>query len=194
MALASLLAITGVAFAQGDQEQGRGAMLQPRMERGGGEQGGARPQQTIDMRVSQKEVQVSVAGNGNILMRGTVQTVASTSLTIKTWGGIWTITTDGSIDLSTITAGDLVGVMGAASQDAPTIAATVVRRWGRAPIPGVKPARRGDVRNGSGESVGRPMLGSTTPLRINGEHMGSSTEDRGGMPPPPGAPMMGGDR
>jgi len=79
---------------------------------------------------------LNVNANGKVLLRGTIDTVGTNSITVKSWGGSWTVNTasgtqvfpEGS--LSQFAAGDFVGVRGTVNQSASlTIDATMVRDW-----------------------------------------------------------------
>lgn len=88
---------------------------------------------TIKPQVMQKVLEIKP--NGTVLIRGTVSAVGSDSVTVKTWGGAWTvkvssttevITTDKT--LSSIAVGDYVGVQGTISEAADyTVDAKVLR-------------------------------------------------------------------
>ncbi len=74
---------------------------------------------------------------GNVLIRGTVNSVSANSLTIKSWGGEWTINVPSGATvlpqgtaLSSFAAGDFVGVQGTVNTTANwTVDATLVRDW-----------------------------------------------------------------
>jgi hypothetical protein len=83
---------------------------------------------------------LEVNKNGKILLRGTVESVASSTLTLKSWGGNWTIKTSSSTEIypkangtSTLSAfekGDFVGVRGQVSETENfTVNAKIVRDW-----------------------------------------------------------------
>ncbi len=79
---------------------------------------------------------VQIGSNGNILLRGTIDAVATNALTVKSWGGEWTVNISSSTHLtpgnsiSQFKAGDFVGVQGSISKTASwTVDATVVRDW-----------------------------------------------------------------
>ncbi len=88
--------------------------------------------------VSQKFV-LQIGPKGETLLRGTIDSVASGVLTVKSWGGVWTINVPSSSevlpvaagkDLTQFKVGDFVGISGIASQSAGwTIDAKVVRDW-----------------------------------------------------------------
>lgn len=87
-------------------------------------------------------VVVEVDNSGRILMRGIVTETNADTLTLKSWGGTWTIRVGaGSTiipgNLAAITVGSFVGVDGQVAGDqALTIDATVVRDWTTAPYTG----------------------------------------------------------
>ena len=83
---------------------------------------------------------LEVNGRGKILLRGTVESVASSTLTLKSWGGAWTIKTssstkihpeaNGTSTLSAFEKGDFVGVIGQVSETENfTVNAKIVRDW-----------------------------------------------------------------
>lgn len=91
---------------------------------------------------------VSVDNAGNTLVRGIVQSIDGNSMTIMSWGGIWTIRSGGTgattvvpigiggvSDFSAIIPGHIVGVQGvmASNQDM-TINAEFVRDWSTNPF------------------------------------------------------------
>jgi hypothetical protein len=82
---------------------------------------------------------LEVGAAGKVLMRGTIASISSTTLTVTSWGGTWTVdlasgasilpaTANGN--LSQFSVGDFVGVQGTvASSPSWTINATLVRDW-----------------------------------------------------------------
>jgi hypothetical protein len=80
-------------------------------------------------------LQIGVAGK--VLLRGTIVSVSTNSITVKSWGGDWTINVPTSaqvlpqgIALSSFQVGDFIGVQGTINQGANwTIDATLVRDW-----------------------------------------------------------------
>ena len=83
---------------------------------------------------------LEVNKNGKILLRGTVESVASSTLTLKSWGGTWTIKTssdtkihpkvNGTSTLSAFETGDFVGVIGQISETENfTVNAKIIRNW-----------------------------------------------------------------
>lgn len=82
---------------------------------------------------------LDVNPNGGVLLRGTVESVGSSSLVVKSWGGNWTIKVSSSTEihpkttgnsLSGIEVGDFVGVLGQVSiSETLTINARLVRDW-----------------------------------------------------------------
>ena len=77
---------------------------------------------------------LSVEGNGKGRLRGVVASVSTTSITVATWGGLWTISTTGDTQVmptkmtfSEIKVGDYVGAMGMVSEDSPMLTATLIR-------------------------------------------------------------------
>ncbi|HVO28884.1 MAG TPA: hypothetical protein VMT81_02805 [Candidatus Paceibacterota bacterium] len=82
---------------------------------------------------------LQVSQTGSVLMRGTVASVGTGSLTVNGWGGVWTVNVPSSAqilpasmgtDVSQFQAGDFVGVQGTVDQTGSwTIDATLVRDW-----------------------------------------------------------------
>ena len=80
---------------------------------------------------------VQIGSTGNALIRGTVTYVGSDSLTIKSWGGNWTVKIDKNtnffprgLTLDQIKTGDLVGLNGKVnSEESLTVHATLIRDW-----------------------------------------------------------------
>lgn len=89
---------------------------------------------------SQSEQMVLQIGPaGKTLLRGTIGSVSSGVLTVRSWGGDWTVNVGSSAqvlpaaasnNLSQFKTGDFVGVQGTVSQSAAwTVDATLVRDW-----------------------------------------------------------------
>ncbi len=87
-----------------------------------------------------KEWKLNVEDNGKVLLRGVVESVASGTIKVKSWGGVWTIITPsgaellpwqmskGKVRVDHFRVGDLVGVQGWMSSAEPlTITASTVR-------------------------------------------------------------------
>lgn len=80
---------------------------------------------------------LQVGPDGKVLMRGTIVSVGTTSLVVKSWGGEWTVNVSADTNLaplttgiSQFTVGEFVGVQGIVSQSAAwTIDAKLVRNW-----------------------------------------------------------------
>ena len=83
---------------------------------------------------------LQVNTNGDVLMRGTISLVASDSLTVKSWGGEWTVQVPSSAKvipaapqgaaLSGFQTGDFVGVLGTVDSNSNlTINARLVHDW-----------------------------------------------------------------
>ena len=78
-----------------------------------------------------------VEANGKVLLRGTIDAVSASSLTVKSWGGDWTINVPASAEvlpaaatLANFKVGDFVGAQGSVNQSAAwTVDATLVRDW-----------------------------------------------------------------
>jgi hypothetical protein len=117
---------------------------------------------------------VQIGPEGRTLLRGTVDSVGTDSLVVKSWGGKWTVRvgvntqilpkiTGGISDLSGFKAGDFVGVQGKTA-DSPdwTIDATLVRNWTerqavRETIKDIKQIKK----EGRIEGVGKTFEGTT---------------------------------
>jgi hypothetical protein len=87
-------------------------------------------------------MQVVIGPSGSALVRGTVQSVGTSSVMISSWGGTWTVMLGSSTrilpqpltsgSLADFAVGDLVGASGTAAQGQTlTINATVVRDWSK---------------------------------------------------------------
>jgi hypothetical protein len=86
-----------------------------------------------------KKMFLQVGAEGKVLMRGTIASVESGSLTVTSWGGAWTVNVGSSAkvlpvaagnDLTQFKVGDFVDVQGTISQSSSwTIDATLVRDW-----------------------------------------------------------------
>ena len=79
---------------------------------------------------------VTINNDGTGRLRGVVASVSTNSITVATWGGVWTINADTNAamlpkgsSLSDIKVGDYVGASGKVSEDSPTLTATVIRDW-----------------------------------------------------------------
>ena len=82
---------------------------------------------------------LEVGQAGRVLMRGTIASIGSGSLTVNSWGGTWTVNLASGAeimpaaagnDLTQFKVGDFVGVQGTVSTAASwTIDATLVRDW-----------------------------------------------------------------
>jgi hypothetical protein len=80
---------------------------------------------------------VEIGPAGNALIRGTVTNVGTDFLTIKTWGGTWTIKIDSNtkfapqgLTLSQIQTNDFIGLNGKVnSEETLTVDATLIRDW-----------------------------------------------------------------
>ena len=79
---------------------------------------------------------LEVTPNGKVLMRGTIESVTSNEIKVKSWGGTWTVKVTSATklmpttDISHMKAGDFVGVQGSVDQTATlTINADLVRDW-----------------------------------------------------------------
>ncbi len=80
---------------------------------------------------------LEVGPRGKVLLRGTIESVSATSLTVKSWGGSWIVNVPTTAEvlpkgspLSSFQSGDFVGVQGTVSQTSSwTVDATLVRDW-----------------------------------------------------------------
>lgn len=80
---------------------------------------------------------LQIGPEGRVLLRGTVSAVGTNSLTVKSWGGDWTVNVPTTAQvlpqtttLSQVVVGEFVGVQGVVSQTAPwTIDAKLMRNW-----------------------------------------------------------------
>jgi hypothetical protein len=80
---------------------------------------------------------VQIGPAGNALIRGTVTNVGSDSLTVKSWGGNWTVKIDSNtkflpkgLTLDRIKVGDFIGLQGKVnSEETLTVHATLIRDW-----------------------------------------------------------------
>jgi len=119
-------------------------------------------------------VVVQIGPEGRTLLRGTVDSLGTDSIVVKSWGGKWTVRvgantqilpkiTGGVSDLSGFKAGDFVGVQGKTA-DSPdwTIDATLVRNWTERQA--VKETRKEVLqteKKGRIEGVGKNFEGTT---------------------------------
>ncbi len=83
-----------------------------------------------------QQVMLQVGPKGEALMRGTIIAVGATSLTVKSWGGDWTVNVSADTNLSPLSditqfvVGGFVGVKGMVSQSASwTIDAKILHSW-----------------------------------------------------------------
>lgn len=117
LGIVGLLAVTGVAFAENASTTTSGsgqAVVTPR-----------------------QPMVLQVGPGGKVLLRGTVNSVSTNSLNVKSWGGDWTVNVLASaelmpqgIALSAVKQGDFVGVQGTVDQSASwTVSASLVRDW-----------------------------------------------------------------
>ena len=111
------LAMTGVAFAQTASTTTSGAVSP-----------------TV---ISSQQMVLQVSPAGKVLLRGTIDSVSTTSITVKSWGGDWTVNVPASAEmmpkdatLSSFKQGDFIGVQGIVNTSANwTVDATLVRDW-----------------------------------------------------------------
>ena len=124
-----------------------------------------------------KPLVLTITDKGEIAIRGSVVSVGTSSFTMKTWGGTWTVTTDSTTEvvpaaISTIAVGDFVGVLGTVSQDGMTVTANYVRNWVN------KPTAPQQNKNEKGD---RPMLMGSSTMPVMGSDRGDRPEGRPGM-------------
>lgn len=120
----SLLALAGVAFAQsattGDVMVKSDTMMK---------------KDAMMKKSTPKPMVFTISDSGKVLLRGTVKSVSTDSLTVSTWGGSWTVAISGdtefahSASLTSIVVGDFVGITGTITTESPTITAKYVRNW-----------------------------------------------------------------
>ncbi len=89
---------------------------------------------------------ILIDSSGNILIRGTVVSAGTRSLTISSWGGTWTIRTlsGGMVfsssqnefgDMSALRVGDFLGAIGTVASDQMfSVDASIVRNWTTNPL------------------------------------------------------------
>ncbi|MHB8860463.1 MAG: DUF5666 domain-containing protein [Minisyncoccota bacterium] len=86
---------------------------------------------------AQQQMMLQVGPGGKVLLRGTVDSVSASSVTVKSWGGEWTVNVATTATvlpkgtaLASFKTGDFVGVQGAIDQAANwTVKATLIRDW-----------------------------------------------------------------
>ncbi len=84
-----------------------------------------------------QQMVLQVGAAGRVLLRGTIDSVSATSITVKSWGGDWTVNVPTTasvlpqgVVLSEFKTGDFVGVQGTVNSSANwTVDATLVRDW-----------------------------------------------------------------
>ena len=83
--------------------------------------------------VHAEPMMLQIEPKGNALLRGTINSVASNSLVVKSWGGNWTVNFSSSTklmpnDIAQFKVGDFIGVQGTVNQASSwTIDATLMR-------------------------------------------------------------------
>ncbi|MBX4200919.1 hypothetical protein KW786_02200 [Candidatus Parcubacteria bacterium] len=85
---------------------------------------------------TEKQMVLEVGPKGNVLLRGTVVSVGTATVVVKSWGGDWTVNVSSSTQLLPLSAmsqfkvGDFVGAQGMMNTGAAwTVDAKVVRDW-----------------------------------------------------------------
>ena len=93
-----------------------------------------KPVHVEEMKATQMVVQIGP--EGRTLLRGTIETIGSGSLTVKSWGGNWIVNISSSTklmpttDMSKFKTGDFVGVQGMATTSGTwVIDASLIRDW-----------------------------------------------------------------
>lgn len=84
-----------------------------------------------------QQMMLQISPSGRTLLRGTVESVSSGAVTVKSWGGAWTVNVPTTAEvlprgvaLTDFKAGDFVGVQGTADEHGSwTVNATLVRDW-----------------------------------------------------------------
>lgn len=87
--------------------------------------------------VSTQKMLLQVGPAGKVLLRGTVSSVSADSVTIKSWGGDWTVNVSATAHvlpqgaaISSFQTGDFVGAQGTVDESANwTITASLIRDW-----------------------------------------------------------------
>ena len=95
--------------------------------------------QTTGGTTAKQSVVVSINKDGKTLIRGTIDAIASGAITVKSWGGDWTVDVGSATqilpvetgnDIAGFQVGDYVGAQGTINQNANwTMDATLVRDW-----------------------------------------------------------------
>ncbi|MBU6490849.1 hypothetical protein KGQ25_01660 [Patescibacteria group bacterium] len=122
LGIVGFLATAGIAFAQTTTDN-----------TGGGSSQSA----TATVAPRTQPMVLEVNSGGRVLLRGTVDTASANSLTIKGWGGNWTVNVSANTEVmpkgaavSSLQQGDFVGILGTVDQSSSwTIDATLVRDW-----------------------------------------------------------------
>ena len=91
----------------------------------------------VVMPVKAEPMVLQVGAAGKVLIRGTIDAVSSGSVTVKSWGGDWTVNVPAGasvlpqgVALSSFHVGDFVGVQGAVNQGSSwTVDASLIRDW-----------------------------------------------------------------
>lgn len=95
-----------------------------------------KPNEEFRIKIERPEQVLEINGRGQVLMRGTVQSVTPEAITVKSWGGVWTVKK--AVDsaevisqdktLATFVVGDFVGVKGRVTTDSTlTIEGSIIR-------------------------------------------------------------------
>ena len=129
LSMASLLALSSMALVAS-------AMEKTGMMSGDAMQHSADTPSSMMMMHPPAPMILTISNDGKGRLRGVVASVSATSITVATWGGMWTVNAvsdtqmlPARILMSEIKVGDYVGVMGTVSEDGPTMTATIIRDW-----------------------------------------------------------------
>lgn len=118
---------------------------------------------------------LQVGQRGRVLLRGTIDSVSTASITVKSWGGDWTINVSPSTQilpqgasLSSFQQGDFVGVEGTVDQSANfTVDATLVRDWTARQV--LNQEKRQNVQSVREAMQGAPRIVQGTVSNLSGE-------------------------
>jgi hypothetical protein len=135
--------------------------------------------------ISQTQTVVQVDSSGRALLRGTIDAVNGRTLTVKSWGGDWTLNVNASAeilpasvgqDLTQFKNGDFIGVQGIVSQTAVwTIDASVVRD--RTLEQTMIQQRQENIQNEHDVKGAGPMNFQGTVSNLNGSSFMLTTQD-----------------
>lgn len=124
-----------------------------------------------------KEVILKVESNGDTVLRGVVTAISSNTLSVKTWGGVWTIDLSKlpsgfqQNEAAKIKVGDFVGVNGIMDQTTQIIVAKFARVWDPSTFP---------IKVGEGDDNRRSTSTNMMPPRRDIENSTSTLNRRDG--------------